>query len=452
MKNLQARTLPHSVEAEQALLGCILISEDFDILDAFRPADFYVTSHQHIFDAMKQIYETGVAVDFITLTAKLEAMNKLLEVGGISYVANLTNIVPSAANWEYYADIVKSNAKQRRLIKVSERLIDKAYQCDKKEEVLELVQVAEKEIFSLTDENESGGLEAVDCEEILTDYEKMLHDTDFNVGVKTGFYAYDKILGGGLKKGRLYIIGGRPAMGKSAMAINIGQNVALNGGNVAIFSLEMPKKELAMRMAFGMARITKDKYNSKHLTEKELHALKVANATLKDAKILVDDNSLNTPISILSKCRRAKKERGGLDLVVVDYLQLMNGGKKENRQQEISEISRMMKIMARELDCAVICVSQLSRSLEARADKRPLLSDLRESGSIEQDADVVTFVYREDYYKETNTGTAEWITAKNRDGEPKTALVKFIGEYTLFANLDKDSNMASLEEVQIDIF
>lgn len=450
MKN--GRTLPHSIEAEQGLLGCVLISEEAqgDILDKCKPIDFYSNAHKTIFSIMQELYNKGTNVDFITVVQKLEAIEKLSDCGGLNYITTLSNIVPSSANYQNYIDIVKTNSKQRKLIKASEKIIEASYETDGKENVDALMQNVERDIFNISDEEQTSGLMEVDFDEVLNDYSLAEEDPNYKRGVKTNFYALDKVIGG-LNKGDIAILAARPAMGKTAFAFNIGVNVAEQEKSVAVFSLEMPKRQLAERMICGMANIDMSLYKRNKLDLNQVRAMKKANEKLKELRLTVDDSSMNTPASILSKCRKLKRERG-LDLVIVDYLQLMSGGNsKENRQNQVSEMSRMLKVAARELNVPILVLSQLSRACELRQNKKPLLSDLRESGAIEQDADIVMFLYRDDYYKSAEPGykptnLAEVIIAKNRNGALETAVMGFKGESTQFYNLSKDANLLSLEE------
>ena len=443
----KSRILPHSIEAEQAVLGCVLIDENeaqINILDQLKENDFYSGAHRTIFNAMYQLYRENKPVDFITLTSKLEEFKSLNDVGGLNYITTLSNVVPSAANYNNYLDIVSKNSVLRKLIKVSEQIIENSFDSNNQKEALAF---AEKSIFDVGSDETSDGLTSIDFAEVLDDYDEKLRNPEKFNGIQTGFYALDKLIHG-LNKGNLYVIGARPGMGKSAFVFNISTNIAVSGEKVAIFSLEMPKRQLAERMICGLARVDMGKYKSQSLSFKEIEAMNEANMKISNAGIFADDGSFNTPMSILSKCRKLKREKG-LDLVVIDYLQLMGNGKNksENRQQEVSEMSRMLKVMARELDVPVLLLSQLSRTCETRHNKRPLLSDLRESGAIEQDADVVMFIYRDDYYyPENKTNIAEIIVAKNRHGQLNTAHLGFKADSTLFLNLNRDSDKQSLEE------
>lgn len=450
-----AKSMPHSIEAEQSVLGSVLIDNGAanSILSNAKTNDFYVEAHKIIFDAMFKILKENHPVDFVTLTDELEKTNLLDSVGGVDYIAFLTNFVPSASNFSHYMDILKRTSLLRKLIDASNKIIEYVYDGPSKQEALTF---AEKAIFDISQEQDKSDLVHIKeaLPKVLEKFEVIQKDRDSLKGLPTGFYGLDKITNG-LQKSDLILIAARPGFGKTSLAMNIVNNAALNSGaKVALFSLEMPKVQLAQRSLCSVAYVSMEKALKGDLTMDEWKALWAANDKLSKADIYVDDSSLNTPVEILSKCRRLKAERG-LDLIMIDYLQLMNAGgkQKDNRQQEISEISRAMKIMARELDIPVILLSQLSRAVETRSGHRPVLSDLRESGAIEQDADIVMFIHREDMYADTaDNGSGdnvnEIIIAKHRNGSLGNVKVKWLGETTTFTNLAKDANAQSLENSQ----
>ncbi len=448
------RVLPHSTEAEQSVLGCVLIDREagMNVLSEVRAADFYMEVHRLIFDAMYNVYSKNSPVDFVTLTDELEKTNLLESVGGAEYIASLTNIVPSSSNYKYYADIVKRNSVLRKLIGASNSIIKNCFEAQSMQEAITF---AEKNIFDISQKEEKSSLKLLKTAtgEVLDKFEMIQKDRDSLRGLQTGFYGLDKITNG-LQNSDLILLAARPGMGKTSLAMNIVNYAAVsNSSSVAVFSLEMPTVQLAQRSLCGVARVSLERALKGKLDVSEWKALWAANEKFGKAKIFVDDSSLNTPVDILSKCRRLKAKHG-LDFVMIDYLQLMSaGGKaKDNRQQEISEISRSLKILAKELNVPVLVLSQLSRAVEARKDKVPVLSDLRESGAIEQDADIVMFIHRPDLAAdsaETNEKNpiAELIISKHRNGPLGTVKLKWLSELTSFANLEQDSNRQSLDEL-----
>lgn len=453
MAKAEERMMPHSIEAEQSVLGCVLIDQEasINVMGELHEDDFYVEAHKIIFNSMYNVYKANSPVDFVTLTDDLEKNNMLESVGGAEYITTLTNIVPSAANVKHYVNIVKRNSILRKLISASNKITSYCYEGA---EIKEALTFAEKHIFEISQKEDKSSLMAIkeSIPEVLDKFEIIQKDRDSLKGLSTGLYGLDKITNG-LQKSDLILVAGRPGSGKTSLAMNIVNYAAINKkAKVAVFSLEMPRVQLAQRSLCSVAYVDMEKALKGELGTKEWRALWAANEKLSKADIYVDDSSLNTPVEILSKCRRLKAEHG-LDLIMVDYLQLMNaGGKpKDNRQQEISEISRSLKIIAKELNVPVIVLSQLSRAVESRADHRPQLSDLRESGAIEQDADIVMFVYREDMYNRDENAPkndiAKIIVAKHRNGPLGDVSVKWVGSITTFVNLEKDSNSQSLENL-----
>lgn len=454
-EKLKARILPHSIEAEQAVLGCVLIDEDeaqVAILSELKEESFYSTAHKKIFSAMYAIYSSSRPVDFITLTEELEKKEQLNDIGGINYITTLTNVVPSAANFKHYLEIVKKDSVLRRLIKASEKIIENSFGGEDKETALTF---AEKSIFDIADKEDSSNLSHIEIAltSVIEKFEAIQKDPSGVKGVPTGFYALDKITNG-LQKSDLILLAARPAVGKTSFAMNIINNAAIGGAKCAVFAMEMPKEQLAQRALCSTAFVSMEKALKGELNIKEWEALWEANKKLSNASIFIDDSSLNTPVQILSKCRRLKREKG-LDLVMIDYLQLMSSGSKnkESRQQEVSEMSRTLKVAARELNVPIILLSQLSRAVESRKGGKPILSDLRESGAIEQDADIVMFIHNPDLYNDgedplkPKQGIVELIIAKHRNGALNNIKLKFISEHTTFVDLNKDSNNRSLEDV-----
>ncbi len=453
MPTINAKMMPHNIETEQALLCCILIDNNAacDIMPEIKERDFYTESHKTIFSVMNEIYLSRSPIDFVTVVNNLEKSGKLGSVGGIDYVTSLTFIVPSSVNFKEYVRIIKEYSTLRQLIEASSAVIEKSYSGASKQEALDL---AEQSIFAIGQEQSRTDLTPLSepLQEVMDKFDKIAKDRDSLKGLSTGIHALDKVTNG-LQKSDLILIAARPGAGKTSLAMNIVNYAAIHEkAKVALFSLEMPKGQLAQRSLCSVACVSMAKALSGDLTIDDWKLLWNANKQLSETKIYVDDNSLNTPVEILSKCRRLKQKEG-LDLIMVDYLQLMNAGSKNasSRQQEVSEISRNMKILAKELDVPVIVLSQLSRAVEQRKDShRPVLSDLRESGAIEQDADIVMFIYRPDMYEDTinqpNRDISEIIIAKHRNGELKTVKVRWDGATTSFKNLESDENLNSLEE------
>lgn len=437
------KMMPHSIEAEQAVLGCVLIDENvpLQVMSVLKEEDFYLESHSQIFSAMNSIYNTNRPVDFVTLSDELDKTGVLEGVGGIEYITLLTNVVPSSANYLHYVDIVKRDSVLRKLIASGQKIIENAYESEDKTEALGM---AEKLIFEIAQNEDRSSLEHIgdSLKTVIDKFDKIAKDNSVLRGLSTGFKDLDRVTNG-LQNSDLILLAARPGVGKTSLAMNIVSNVAITQGKrCAIFSLEMPKTQLAQRALCSVATVSMAKALKGELNVEEWKAIWAANKQLNDSGLYIDDSSMNTPIDILSKCRRLKRE-SGLDLVMIDYLQLMNGGGKvkDNRQQEISEITRYLKIAARELNVPIILLSQLSRAVETRKDHRPVLSDLRESGSIEQDADIVMFIYKADMYNdvvnEDEPGVCELNIAKHRNGSLETIKLRWFGEYTTFVDIDK---------------
>mgnify|MGYP003571289178 CR=1 FL=1 len=448
---MEAKMLPHNLDAEQALLGSMLIDEKVPLVvfSELKSEDFYSNAHKNIFEAMLNVYKRNMPVDFVTVTDELDNMGILNEVGSLAYITSLTNAVPSSANFRHYADLIKRDSLLRRLIAGGQQIVEHSFESEDKVEALTF---AEKTIFDLSQSEETSHLTSAEnaLNEVISKFEMIEKDKSSLAGIKTGFYGLD-LLTNGLQKSDLILLAARPAVGKTSLAMNIINNIALSGGSCAIFSLEMSAAQLMQRAICSTAFVPMSKALKGELTPKEWKLLLEAKDKLSKSKIFIDDSALNTPIDILSKCRRIKREHG-LDVVMIDYLQLMSSGNKrtDNRQTEVSEISRNLKIAAKELNVPIICLSQLSRAVEGRKGNRPMLSDLRESGAIEQDADIVMFIHNPDKYLEDENaikqGIVELIVAKHRNGPTDTIKLKFISEHTTFCNLDSDSNKQSLEK------
>lgn len=437
---MEQRIPPQNVEAEQAVLGAMLLSHDAVIvaMEKLQSQDFYRDVHRIIFEAMEHLQRENKEIDVITLPDELKRMKKLDDVGGLEYVLNLPNLVGSAANIEYYANIVAEKALARNLISTCTELTTEAYDGQKETEAL--LDDAERRILQLSDTKNRGDFASVGAvvEVTLDKITKLYENKAGLTGLPTGFRDLDRMTSG-LQPSDLILVAARPSMGKTAFTLNIAQNVGVRQHKtVAFFSLEMSQEQLVQRLLCQIAHIDSQKLRTGQLnSDEEWTRLTDACDKLYESPIYIDDTPGISVAEMRSKARRLKSEHG-LDLIIVDYLQLMQGRNAESRQQEISEISRSLKALARELKVPLIALSQLSRSVESRQDKRPMLSDLRESGALEQDADIVSFLYREDYYdKETeNQHITEVILAKHRNGPVGSVKLYFKNEFTLFLNLD----------------
>lgn len=447
---MEAKVLPHNLDAEQALLGCMLIDErvPMTVLSELRTEDFYSEAHKKIFDAMNTVYQKSIPIDFITITDELEKEGILEEVGSMSYITDLTNSIPSSANYKHYLDLIKRDSMLRKLIYSGQSIVEHSFNSTDK---LEALSFAEKTVFDLSQKEDTSHLTQASqaINEVISKFELIEKDKTALAGLKTGFYGLD-LLTNGLQKSDLVLIAARPGVGKTSFAMNIINNIALNGGSCAVFSLEMSASQLMQRAICSTAMVPMSKALKGELSSQEWKLILEAKNKLSKAKIFIDDSALNRPVDILSKCRRIQREHG-LDVVMIDYLQLMSSGTKtDNRQTEVSEISRNLKIAAKELNVPILCLSQLSRAVEGRKGNRPVLSDLRESGAIEQDADIVMFIHNPDMYLTDEgalkQGIVDLIVAKHRNGALDTIKLKFISDYTTFVNLDKDSNRQSLEK------
>jgi replicative DNA helicase len=435
----EGRVPPHNLQAEESVLGALLLSRDAigQVSEqGLSPSDFYRPSHQHIFDAVRALYSAGSPVDTVTVADELRRAGLLDEVGGSEALHELQNATPAISSAGHYARIVQDTAMLRRLIYVAGDIAELAY--SEPDDVTKALDEAETKVFAVAEQRVTDSTRQLD--ELLSEAMDRLQETfdrgDTITGVPTGYTDLDELLSG-LQQSALYIVGARPAMGKTAFGLGIASHVAQHGSKpVLVFSLEMGHAEITQRILSSEARVDSTKIRTGRLAEADWAKIGKAIGRL-EVPLFLDDNPRVTVMEIRAKARRLKARHGGLALIVIDYLQLMSGGgNSENRQLEVSEISRNLKILARELEVPVVALSQLSRNLEARADKRPMLSDLRESGSLEQDADVVMFLYRDEVYnaESPDKGSAEVIVAKHRSGPIGTKRLVFLGQYTRFDN------------------
>ncbi|WP_077329778.1 replicative DNA helicase [Virgibacillus siamensis] len=435
------RTPPHNIEAEQAVIGAVFLEPEAlsAAAEALMPEDFYRASHQRIFDAMLKLSDRGEPIDLVTVTTSLSNDKTLNEVGGVQYLSDLAGSVPTAANIEYYSKIVEEKSLLRRLIRTATDIVTSGFATE--DDVEDVLNEAEKNILEVSGRKNSGAFKSI--KDVLIDvYDNIeqLHHHDADVtGIPTGYRDLDRITSG-FQRNDLIIVAARPSVGKTAFALNIAQNVAINTDeNVAIFSLEMGADQLVSRMLCAEGNIDAQRLRTGRLEPDDWGKLTMAMGSLSNAGIYIDDSPGIRVSEIRSKCRRLKQEHG-LGMILIDYLQLIqgSGNSKENRQQEVSEISRSLKALARELNVPLIALSQLSRGVESRQDKRPMMSDLRESGSIEQDADIVGFLYRDDYYDQESEkqNIIEIIISKQRNGPVGNVELAFVKEYNKFVDLD----------------
>ena len=432
---------PQDIEAEQAVIGSMLTDQDAvsSAIETLKPEDFYREDNKIIYEAILNIYNRAEPIDIITLKAELSSMGKLDAVGGLEYIAVLPDKVPTTANVDRYIKIVEEKAMLRNLIKTANDILSMGYEpTDEPERVMDL---AEKKIFDVMQKKSQKGYTPIKdvLVESFSKLEELYNQKQHVTGVPTGFIDLDKMTAG-LHGSEFILIAARPAMGKSAFALNIGAYAATRANiPVAIFSLEMAKDQVANRILCSEALVDSNAVRTGELSDEDLSKLAETSGELSQAQIFIDDTAGISVMEIRAKCRKLKLEKN-IGLVIIDYLQLIQGsGKSSSREQEIAEISRSLKILAKEIEVPVIALSQLSRAVEARPDHRPMLSDLRESGSIEQDADIVMFLYRDDYYNEDSEkkNQAEVIIAKQRAGSTGTVDLAWLGQYTKFANLDK---------------
>ena len=438
---------PTDIESEKAVLGSMLKNPDAvaDVIDILKPQDFYLKEHQEIFKAMYDMFSKNTAIDLRTTFSELKSRKVAEIVGGLTYLNKLSDEAIVTANAKYYAATVLDKSKMRQLIHEADKIKESAYSEDVPPE--DILDHAEQRIMEIAHSAQKQNY--TDINEVIVENIKKIQELEKNKGrlpgIETGFRKVDEILGG-LQKSDLIILAARPGAGKTAFALNIAEHAAKNGNKVMIFSLEMPNTQLGQRLLSMSASVPMESIRNGSLTQDEWNSISDVQDEFDKTDLVIDDSSVITPVEMKNKCRRFKAEKGGLDLVVIDYLQLMSMGgyRIEQREKEIGAITRAVKIMAKELDCAVILLSQLNRGPEVRAGHKPQLSDLRDSGSIEQDADVVIFLKRDDYYEDddepastdVSTGlTCQVIIAKHRNGATGSVNLAWVPKYTKFGNL-----------------
>lgn len=436
------RLPPHSVEAEQSILGGLMLDNSgWDrIADLLHGGDFYRRDHQLIFEAIGALSEKSIPSDAVTVSEHLEKCSQLDDAGGLAYIASLARDTPSAANIKAYAEIVRERSMLRELIRVGGEIAGSAHANDGRG-AADLVDEAERKVFEIAERGQRAGTGFIGLRKILPGVidrlDELSHSEGDITGVATGFQKFDALTAG-LHGGELIIIAGRPSMGKTTLAMNIAENAAIAGKvPTAIFSMEMSAEQLAFRMIGSIGRVNQSNLRTGRFSDEDWTRINSAVAIMSQAPIFIDDTPALSPTEIRARTRRLKREHG-LGLIVVDYLQLMGiSGTRENRATEISEISRSLKALAKELNLPIVALSQLNRGVEQRTDKRPVMSDLRESGAIEQDADLIAFIYREEVYDPDTPrkGVADIIIAKQRNGPIGDFHLTFLGEYTRFENL-----------------
>lgn len=444
LKGISDRKLPADLNAEAAVLSAMLIDPDAVSrgIEKVKEIYFYRAAHKLIFRSICELFNDGIEVDTLTLINRLERNNNLEKVGGIPYINEIADFVVSSANFDYHVNIITEQALLRQLIVASNSIIESCYSSTA--DVKTIVDRAEQSIFEIAELPQHQGFIKIDqiSAEVLDNIDKIASTKSPVTGVGSGFVDLDRLTGG-FRPGQFIIIAARPAMGKTSLALNIATHVAVNlKKKVAIFTMEMAADEVIMRMFSSASEVNMDSMLKGYgMNEEKLIRIMQASEVLSSKHIYIDESGTNTPLDIRAKTRRLSAEVGGLDLIIIDYLQLMGLTKdRDNRQQEISEISRAMKVLAKDMKIPVIALSQLNRGLENREDRRPRLADLRESGAIEQDADLVMFIYRDEYYNPDNTekqGIAEIIVGKNRHGSTGSVDLVFDKEYTLFRSLDR---------------
>jgi replicative DNA helicase len=435
------RVAPHNREAEESVLGAIMLSAEAAnlVMDKLEPDDFYVPAHQAIFEAIVDLYNANQPIDALTVSDALHRRGELDRIGGAGYLSDVMDAVPTASNIEYYAGIVEEHGLRRRLIQAGGALGDLAVMTD--QEISVVLDQAEQTVLRIAERRVGDGLVPMSplLHGALETIEEMEARGSELTGLATGFRDLDRKLGG-LQAANLVVVASRPSMGKSTLVSNIATNVAMTGGTVAIFSLEMSREEIVQRLLCSTGRVDSMKLRTGQLGPQLWQKVVHAASKMYQIPVYIDDSPQLTVTDIRAKSRRLRRAHG-LELIIIDYLQLMQGSARENRQQEIAEISRSLKNLARELDVPILAVSQLNRSLESREDKRPRLGDLRESGAIEQDADIVMFIYRHEYYHpeaQDTKGLAEVIVAKHRSGSTGMVQMTFLPEFTLFSDLGRD--------------
>jgi replicative DNA helicase len=432
---------PHNAEAEQTVLASCMIDHTAveKVVNLLSYDDFYYEANKEIYDSIKQIHMQNIPVDAVTVFEELKKRGKIDYIGGFEYLATLTENIITSKNVEAYCNIIREKSTLRKLISASQEIIEKSYKED--DDVQKIIELAEQRFFSISQNRSINSFSEI--KEVLMNVFNQLEERAKSgggiTGLATGYTDLDRMTSG-LQKSDLILIAARPSMGKTALALNIAMNVVKNGASVALFSLEMSKEQYVQRIISQEAMVDSTKLRTGSLDDDDWTRVINTMSLISDCKIFIDDTPSVTLFEMMSKCRRLKIEKG-LDLIVVDYLQLMSdGGRTDNRQQEISNISRGLKTLARELNCPVLALSQLSRAPELRNDHRPVMSDLRESGAIEQDADVVIMLYRDEYYNKEESekkGITDVIITKQRNGPVGTVELAWIGQYTKFGNIQK---------------
>lgn len=436
------RSLPHNIEAEQCVIGSMLIDRTAiaSAAEVLKSDDFYRDAHKILFNIIIELYQKDTPVDLVTLTEALNASQKLEAAGGLTYISEICTSVITTANLNSYIKIVEDKSTLRKLIRASTEIIEGSY--NKQDNVDFVMDLAEKRIFNIAEKKSSSDFEPMNIvlERGFLQIEKLFNNKGELTGVPSGFPELDGKTSG-FQKGDMVLIAARPSMGKTTFALNLAQHAALRENkSIVIFSLEMSKEQLAYKLLCAEANVDMLKLRTGNLDDKDWENIAKASGPLAGSRIFIDDTAGVSVMEMRSKCRRIKMEHG-IDMILIDYLQLMTagtGGGTESRQQEVSEISRSIKALAKEMQCPVIALSQLSRAPEQRADHRPMLSDLRESGSIEQDADLVMFLYRDEYYNKESEdrGVAECIIAKQRNGPTGTVKLAWLGQFSKFGRLD----------------
>ncbi|WP_259557886.1 replicative DNA helicase [Brachybacterium sillae] len=437
------RTPPQDLNAERGVLGAMMLSKDAiaDVVDKLKGFDFYRPAHELIYDAIIDLYGRGEPADLVTVSDELTKRGELQRIGGGAYLADLIDVVPTAANAGFYAEIVAERATLRRLVEAGTRIVQLGYAAEGGE-IDDVVNEAQAQVYAVTERSQAEDFVPLGAvlEETLNVIEATQGRGGQVTGIPTGFEEFDELTQG-LHPGQMVIFAGRPAMGKTTLGMDVLRSAAIHNGMAAvIFSLEMDKTEITMRLLSAEAQVPMNRMRDGSMDDRDWQAMARATERVKAAPLFMDDSANMSLMEIRAKCRRLKQKHD-LKLVVIDYLQLMSSGKRvESRQQEVSEFSRALKLLAKELEVPVIAISQLNRGNEQRQDKKPMMSDLRESGSIEQDADLIVLIHREDYYeKETDRrGEADLIVAKHRNGATKTIPVAFQGQYSRFTDMARD--------------
>ncbi len=430
---------PNNIESEQTVIGAMIMNKNiiYEVIDILTENDFYKDAHKNIYKTIKKLFLKDIHIDIISLIEYLKKDNLLESCGGSSYITEICNSIATTANLSTHIKIIKDNSKLRKLIDLSNNTLEKIY---KKNDPDQLIDEIQKNIFDISFYQDKSEIESLSniLDRTLINIENLYINKNSFVGLSSGFYDLDMKLSG-LQKAQMVLIAARPSMGKTTFALNIAENVAIKEKkNVLIFSLEMSKEQLANKLISSITKIDMHKIQTGMLDDSDLDKLAHGIGTLSEAKIFIDDTPNISISEMKAKCRKLKFSTD-IDLIVIDYLQLMSGNSRiESRQQEVSEISRFIKALSKEIDCPVIALSQLSRAPEQRSDHRPMLSDVRESGSIEQDSDIVLLLYRDEYYNKDSEykNIAECIVAKHRNGEVGTVKLGWIGQYSKFVNLD----------------